>query len=326
MSMTGWYLSAQGCKALHIARELGREHGHLNTAHLLAAILALWDDEHAGGPALLRACGISAEQAVEVATALIADYPQPEGPSGQEQATGPEFTQPAQFALEHAFRIAAATHDSYVGTEHLLVAMFWHDNAQELRRLGIDYAQVAKQLTTLPRTERPGPMASIAPEPLSALPVPTTAAVEVAVWARSHAERHPIEVEGEQRLSSLHYLRAVSGSGAAHRFLIEADLNASKIEQRLADPEVPARLIRFDDREPSEMSLDGWEEFEITAEQHEVLRSRALEVIRPLWPQGVRYGIADDLEGALHLVHIHPGRSGVTAQEIFDRLLALTTT
>src|SRR6266702_2183211 len=243
MSMTGWYLSAQGCKALHIARELGREHGHLNTAHLLAAILALWDDEHAGGPALLRACGISAEQAVEVATALIADYPQPEGPSGQEQATGPEFTQPAQFALEHAFRIAAATHDSYVGTEHLLVAMFWHDNAQELRRLGIDYAQVAKQLTTLPRTERPGPMASIAPEPLSALPVPTTAAVEVAVWARSHAERHPIEHEGR--------------------------------------------------------------------------RSRALGVIRPLWPQGVRYGIADDLGGAHHRVHIQPGRSGGTAQEIF---------
>jgi hypothetical protein len=54
--MAGWYLSEQAREALRTARGLARGRRAAGSADpLLVAILGQWDDEHAGGPALLRA-------------------------------------------------------------------------------------------------------------------------------------------------------------------------------------------------------------------------------------------------------------------------------
>jgi hypothetical protein len=50
-----------------------------------------------------------------------------------------------------------------VGTEDLVLAMLWLDDAHELRRQGITYARAAEQLATLPRTEQAIDGAAIAP-------------------------------------------------------------------------------------------------------------------------------------------------------------------
>ena len=77
--MVDWYFS----HALRTTRTLARERHHraLGPPHLLAAILRQWDDERAGGPALLRGCGLTAEQAAEH-TAMLHDYDSPEAPAG----------------------------------------------------------------------------------------------------------------------------------------------------------------------------------------------------------------------------------------------------
>jgi hypothetical protein len=54
--MAGWYLSEQAREALRTARGLARGRRAAGSADpLLVAILGQWDDEHAGGPAQLRA-------------------------------------------------------------------------------------------------------------------------------------------------------------------------------------------------------------------------------------------------------------------------------
>ena len=75
--MAGWYLSEQARHALHTARALARDAGDPtpgSTDLLLAAILGQWDDEHASGPALLRACGLATEQARTLSTKLLSAY------------------------------------------------------------------------------------------------------------------------------------------------------------------------------------------------------------------------------------------------------------
>jgi hypothetical protein len=70
--MAGWYLSEQAREALRTARSLARGRRAAGSADpLLVAILGRWDDEHAGGPALLRACGLTADQASQLAAILL---------------------------------------------------------------------------------------------------------------------------------------------------------------------------------------------------------------------------------------------------------------
>jgi hypothetical protein len=87
------------------------------------AILERWDDEQAGGPALLRACGLTAEQAGQVAATLLdAHDTGAAGPDPEPRVIGS-----LRFVLDQAERIAAEARAPYVGTEHLVTAMLWMD-------------------------------------------------------------------------------------------------------------------------------------------------------------------------------------------------------
>jgi ATP-dependent Clp protease ATP-binding subunit ClpA len=151
--MADWYLSKQARHALRSARTLAGERHHtaLGPPHLLAAILRQWDDEHAGGPALLRACGLTAEQAAEHTATLLHAYDTPQAPA---TPTEPRPNPALRFTLAQAFRIATQARAPYVGTEHLVMAMLWEDYGGGLRRQGVSHAQAAEQLATLPHTEQ----------------------------------------------------------------------------------------------------------------------------------------------------------------------------
>jgi Clp amino terminal domain, pathogenicity island component len=234
--MADWYFSEQARHALRTAHTLAGERNHraLGPPHLLAAILRQWDDQHAGGPALLRACGLTAEQATTLTATVVHAYDPPEAAA----VTAKPRPSPAlRFVLAQASRIAAQARASYVGTEHLVVAMLWLDDARELRRQGISYQQAAEQLATLPHTEQA--MDGVAIELLEAAALPTPAAASLAELARQQAEQHP--VEGDGRITTLHHLLALlmlPGSGA-RRLLTQLGLDYEEVVQRI-EQEGPA--------------------------------------------------------------------------------------
>jgi ATP-dependent Clp protease ATP-binding subunit ClpA len=189
--MAGWYLSEQAREALRTARSLARGRRAAGSADpLLVAILGQWDDEHAGGPALLRACGLTSDQASQLAATLrTAHDTGAAGPGAEPRVVGG-----LRFVLDQAERIAAEARAPYVGTEHLVVAILWmdtHIGAQELRRQGVGYARALERLATLPATER-----AEAIDPLEEVEVPTPAAAMLGELARQQAKQHPIEGAG----------------------------------------------------------------------------------------------------------------------------------
>jgi ATP-dependent Clp protease ATP-binding subunit ClpA len=312
--MAGWYLSEQARHALRTAHTQARERHQtvLGPPHLLAAIVRQWDDQHAGGPALLRACGLTAEQATEHTAMLLDAYDTPEAPA---TPTAPRPNPALRFMLAQAFRIATEAHAPYVGTEHLVLAMLWLDYSGGLRRQGVSYAQAAEQLTILPRTERAPDGEAI--EPLEAVVAPTPAAAGVAELARQQAGQHPLD----GRISTLHYLLALWGEGAAGKVLSELGVSYNALLERLAEDR--SRLVEADDRRGEERPLEGWERFDITPQQWEVLHPRVKEVLvdQGLWQQGVRFGFNLNEERTRYWVIIHPGDSGLTHQQVLDRLL-----
>jgi hypothetical protein len=312
--MADWYHSKQARNALRTARTLAgeRQHTALGPPHLLAAILRQWDDQSAGGPALLRACGLTSEQATDLSAELVHAYDHPEAAPTAEPRPNPAL----RFVLAQAFRIAAQAHAPYVGTEHLVVAMLWLDDARELRRQGIGYAQAADRLATLPHTEQAADGEAI--EPLEAVAVPTPAAAGVAELARQQAGQHPID--GDGRISTLHYLLALS-MGAAGKLLDELGVSYNALRERLATE--ATRLIEADDQRPDELPLEGWEQFDISPQQWEVIHPRVKEVLvdQGLWQQGVRFGFNLNKEKTSYWVNIHPGDSGLTHRQVLDRLL-----
>jgi ATP-dependent Clp protease ATP-binding subunit ClpA len=200
--MAGWYLSEQARVALRTARDLARGRRALGSADpLLVAILAQWDDQEAGGPALLRACGLTANQASQVAATLLpADDAEAAGDEAEPRVIGG-----LRFVLDQAHRIAAEARAPYVGTEHLVVAMLWEDtqaSAHELRRHGVSYAQAVERLATLPHTEQAEEI-----DALEEVEVPTPAVAMLDELARQQADQHPIE--GDGRVSTLHHLLAL---------------------------------------------------------------------------------------------------------------------
>jgi len=315
--MDGCYLSEQARQALRAARTLARERQHtaLGPPHLLAAIVGQWDDGHAAGPALLRACGLTAEQATEHTAMLLHAYGAPEAPAAAAEAR----PNPAlRRILAQAFRVAVQAHAPYVGTEHLVVATLWADYAQGLRRQGITYTQAAQQLTTLPHTEKAVDDTAI--EPLTAVAVPTPAVASLADAARQQAEQHPID--GDGRVSTLHYLLALARLTGAGKLLGELGVSYSVLLERLAAD--GARLVEADDQRPEEPPLDGWEGFDVTQEEHETITGRLEQVLSRrsgLWQQGVRFATNWNKERTRFWVHIHPGTSGLTPREVLDRLL-----
>jgi hypothetical protein len=70
---------------------------------------------------------------------------------------------------------------------------------------------------------------------------------------------------------------------------------------------------------------DGYHQFEVSAEQYELIGRRVGEVLvhQHLWDQGVRFGANFDREKNLYFVLINPGHSGLSAREILDRLLGI---
>ena len=202
-----------------------------------------------------------------------------------------------------------------MGTEHLILAMLWLDNAHELRRQGISYQQAAEQLATLPYTEQAVEDAAI--EPLEAVAVPTPAAVSLAELARQQAEQHPIG----GRVSTLHYLLALSTLAGAGKLLGELGVSYQAVVERLAADGV--RLVEADDRRPEEMPLEGWERFDITPREWEVIHPRLKVVLsgEGLWQRGVRFGMNFNEDKTRFWVSIHPGESGLTHQQVLDRLL-----
>jgi ATP-dependent Clp protease ATP-binding subunit ClpA len=79
-------------------------------------------------PALLRACGVTAEQASQVAATLEAAHDGGAAGSGAE----PRIIGGLRFVVDQAWRIAAEAHAPYVGTEHLVVAILWDDSFMAL--------------------------------------------------------------------------------------------------------------------------------------------------------------------------------------------------
>jgi Clp amino terminal domain, pathogenicity island component len=312
--MAGWYLSEQARQAVRAARALARERHHtaLGPPHLLAAIVRQWDDAHAGGPALLRACGLTAEQATDLTARFVASYDDPEAAT---PAAEPRPNPALRFMLAHAYRLAAEARTPYVGTEHLALAALWLDYGGGLRRQGISYQQAAEQLATLPPAEQT--MEDTAIEPLEAVAVPTPAAVGLTELARQQAEQHPVD----GRVSTLHYLLALLMHSGASKLLDELGISYNAVRERVATD--GARLVEADDQRPDEPPLEGWERFDITPQQWEVIhpRVKAVLVDEGLWQQGVRFGMNFNQDKTRFWVSIHPGESGLTHQQVLDRLL-----
>jgi ATP-dependent Clp protease ATP-binding subunit ClpA len=312
--MAGWHLSEQAREALRTARSLARGRRAAGSADpLLVAILGQWDDEHAGGPALLRACGLTGEQARQVAATLQAAHDSEAAVAEAE----PRIIGSLRFVVDQAYRIAAEARAPYVGTEHLVVAMLWDDTfigAHELRRLGVSQVRAADQLAGLPHSERAEQI-----DPLEAVEVPTPAAARLDELARQQAEQHPIP--GDGRISTLHHLLAVLvPRSAAHRLLVEQGVTHEEVVRRIEAE--GARRVAVEDWRPEEHPLDGWEEFRVTDQQNEVIRGRFHAVNKELGRRGVRFmfGKRDD-DPKWPLVWIHPGDSGLDPREVLDRLL-----
>jgi hypothetical protein len=73
---------------------------------------------------------------------------------------------------------------------------------------------------------------------------------------------------------------------------------------------------------PRHVGNDGnFQVLEVSALQRELVAMNQHKVIKPLWDQGVRFGITDPFKSR-HLVLINPGVSGLTARQILDRMLS----
>jgi ATP-dependent Clp protease ATP-binding subunit ClpA len=312
--MAGWYLSEQARQALRTARSLARGRRAVGSADLLlVAILGQWDDEQAAGPALLRACGMTADQASQLAITLLPTEPAEAAVPEAE----PRIIGTLRFVLDQAHRIAAEARAPYVGTEHLVVAMLWHDTfigGHELRRLGVSHARASEQLTTLPHHERADQI-----DPLEAVEVPTPAAARLDELARQQAEQRPIE--GDGRISTLHHLLALLvPRSAAGTLLRELGVGYDEVVRHI-EVEGP-RLVAAEDWRPEEHPLDGWAEFRVTDQQNEVVRGRFHEVNRELGRRGVRFLFGKNMDDPeWSLVRIHPGESGLDPRGVLDRLL-----
>ena len=312
--MAGWHLSEQARQALRTARNLAPGRSAAGSADpLLVAILGQWDDEHAGGPALLRACGMTADQASQLATTLVPT----EAASAAVPEAEPRIIGSLRFVVDQAFRIAAEARAPYVGTEHLVVAMLWHDTfigAHELRRLGVSHARAAEQLAGLRNRERAEQI-----DPLAAVEVPTRRRPGWTSWLASRPGSTRFQGTGASAPCTTCWPSCIPGS-AARRLLVELGVSYEEVVRRIA--EEGARRVTVEDGRPEEHPLEGWQEFRVTDQQNEVIRGRFHAVNMELGRRGVRFMFGtnvDDPEWSL--VWIHPGGSGLDPREVLDRLL-----
>jgi hypothetical protein len=138
--------------------------------------------------------------------------------------------------------------------------------------------------------------------------------------ASQQAAQHPIE--GDGRIGTLHHLLALLmvPRGAANGLLRELGVEYDVVVRRIS--EEGARRVEGEDWRPEEHRLEGWEEFRVTDEQHEVIRGRFHAVNKELGRQGVRFMFGQDVHDPdWSLVRIHPGESGLDPRGVLDRLL-----
>ena len=196
--------------------------------------------------------------------------------------------------------------------------LLWGDSwigAYELRRQGVSYAQAVEQLAALPHTEEAEQI-----DPLEAVQVPTPAVAMLDELASQQAAQHPID--GDGRIGTLHHLLALLmvPRGAASGLLRELGVEYEVVVRRIT--EEGARRVEGEDWRPEEHRLEGWEEFRVTDEQHEVIRGRFHAVNKELGRQGVRFMFGQDVDDPdWSLVRIHPGGSGLDPRGVLDRLL-----
>jgi ATP-dependent Clp protease ATP-binding subunit ClpA len=332
-ALHGCHLSMQARAAVEASPAIARARGHrvFGPPHLLAAILARWDDRDAGGPALLRECGLTAEQVPDLTETVVRGYdpsePEPETRSPAEpdppepEPCAPVGADPPEprpnpairLELAHALRLAIEAGDAYVGTEHLVLAMLWRDNPAELRHCGCAYAVAAERMATLPRLESAAPVGAI--EPLPSLGAPTPAAGEVEELARQQAEQHPLG----GRITTVHQLLAVLMQGAARQVLEDLGVTYPMVVERLET--LAAGAVEADSRRPEELPLEGWQRFVVSVEEWDRIHGRIGRVLRDdgLWQQGVRLAMNPTEDGVR--VSVHAGRSGLTESAVLARLL-----
>jgi hypothetical protein len=78
-------------------------------------------------------------------------------------------------------------------------------------------------------------------------------------------------------VSTLHYLLALLMHSGASRLLGELGVSYNAVRERVSAE--GAWLIEADDQRPDEGPLEGWERFDITSEQWEVIHPRVKEVL-----------------------------------------------
>lgn len=69
---------------------------------------------------------------------------------------------------------------------------------------------------------------------------------------------------------------------------------------------------------------EGFKRFDVRPQQMAVIQGRLVEVLcrQGLWDQGVRFGMNFNTDRTRFWVLIHPGRSGLTHQQVLNRLLS----
>jgi hypothetical protein len=118
-------------------------HGFVGTEHLL---LALFAPPEALGAQVLAEAGLTHEKCRAELRKLIGEVPVPPGPAGERP-----YTARALEALRGAVEEALALGHNYVGTEHLLLALFRDPSsvaAQALAGLGATRADLVARVTT----------------------------------------------------------------------------------------------------------------------------------------------------------------------------------
>jgi hypothetical protein len=74
---------------------------------------------------------------------------------------------------------------------------------------------------------------------------------------------------------------------------------------------------------PDDSLQEHWVRFDVTREQWDTIGRHLVDVLcrQGLWQQGVRFGMNSNQERTRFWVLIDPGRSGLSARQILDRLL-----
>jgi len=185
-------------------------HRRIGTEHVLLGLLAV---PTGVGAHALRQLGVGAEQ-------VRADLQEIVGVGGEEPAGRIPFSERAKKVLELSLREALALHHTYIGTEHILLALEREGQGVAAKIL----ARHVPDLREIPRTVK-AQLAGLAPP--GAGPARTTAADEVVATAQALA--------GDAPMGSHHLLEALMRA--------EGSMAATVLAQLGVNPEAVASKV-----------------------------------------------------------------------------------